>query len=118
MSFPLFPAPANHTAARLVTGMSGGSALSSLKFLTDRYKTAACGIRALLADRRRIGEDELRDRIERGQAEGDVPASADARHLAAFYTAILQGMSITARDGARRAELDRIATTAMDCWPP
>ena len=33
------------------------------------------------------------ERIERGQAEGDVPADTDARHLAAFYTTILQGMS-------------------------
>ncbi|MGE7472433.1 TetR/AcrR family transcriptional regulator [Bosea sp. NPDC003192] len=74
-------------------------------------------IRDLLAERRRVGEDELRDRITRGQAEGDVPAGADARQLAAFYTTILQGMSITARDGASRAELDRIATTAMACWP-
>lgn len=74
-------------------------------------------VRRLLAERRRAGEDELRERIQRGQAEGDVPADADAAHLAAFYTTVLQGMSITARDGASRAELARIVTTAMDCWP-
>lgn len=74
-------------------------------------------VRDLLAERRRFGEDELRERIERGKSEGDVPDDACARHLAAFYTAILQGMSVTARDGADRAELDRIVTTAMDCWP-
>lgn len=74
-------------------------------------------VRDLLAERRRVGEDELCDRIARGQAEGDVPASADPRQLAAFYTAILQGMSITARDGASRSELDHIVTTAMNSWP-
>ena len=74
-------------------------------------------VRELLAERRRVGEDELCDRIARGQAEGDVPASADPRQMAAFYTAILQGMSITARDGASREALDRIVTTAMACWP-
>lgn len=74
-------------------------------------------VRRLLAERRRAGEQELRERIERGQAEGDVPADVDASHLATFYTAVLQGMSITARDGAGRGVLDRIATSAMACWP-
>lgn len=74
-------------------------------------------VRDLLAQRRRVGEDELRDRIARGQAEGDVPASVDSRQLATFYIAILQGMSITARDGASHAELDHIVTTAMNGWP-
>ncbi|HEV7328681.1 MAG TPA: TetR/AcrR family transcriptional regulator [Bosea sp. (in: a-proteobacteria)] len=74
-------------------------------------------VRNLLAERRRVGEHELRDRIARGQAEGDVPSSAAPRQLAAFYTAILQGMSITARDGASREQLDGIVATAMGCWP-
>lgn len=74
-------------------------------------------VRDLLTRRRRAGEEELRDRIERGKADGDVSADCDARHLAAFYSAVLQGMSITARDGADREHLDRIVTTAMASWP-
>lgn len=74
-------------------------------------------VRALLASRRQGGEDELCARIARGQAEGDVPAEADPAQLAAFYTTILQGMSVAARDGADRARLDRIVTNAMACWP-
>jgi AcrR family transcriptional regulator len=74
-------------------------------------------VRALLAQRRHAGEDELRLRIERGKAEGDVPTSIVAAQLAAFYTAILQGMSIKARDGADRAELDSIVSAAMRGWP-
>jgi AcrR family transcriptional regulator len=74
-------------------------------------------VRALLAQRRHAGEDELRLRIERGKAEGDVPTSIVAAQLASFYTAILQGMSIKARDGADRAELDSIVSAAMRGWP-
>lgn len=74
-------------------------------------------IRALLIARREAGEAELRDRIERGRMEGDVPTEADSTKLAAFYTTILQGMSIRARDGATDAELSGIVTIAMGVWP-
>lgn len=74
-------------------------------------------VRALLAARRQAGEDELRARIARGQGEGDVPAEADPAQLAAFYSTILQGMSVAARDGADRARLDGIVANAMACWP-
>lgn len=74
-------------------------------------------IRTLLRDRRRAGEEELRRRIERGRAEGDVPAQADATALAAYFTAVIQGMAIRARDGASRDDLDAIVSNAMRSWP-
>ena len=70
-------------------------------------------VRKLLAARRAAGEAELRLRIERGQAEGDVPADVDAGQIASFVTAVLQGMSVKARDGASRAELDAIVDAAL-----
>lgn len=74
-------------------------------------------VRTLLAARRAAGEDELRRRIERGQSEGDVPQEVDARQLAAFVTAVLQGMSVKARDGASRAELEAVVETALRALP-
>jgi AcrR family transcriptional regulator len=74
-------------------------------------------VRSLLAERRRAGESAFAARIARGQREGDVPPSADPKRLAAFYTAVLQGMSVHARDGASEAELMAIAETAMAGWP-
>jgi AcrR family transcriptional regulator len=74
-------------------------------------------VRVLLAERRRAGEAAFAARIARGQREGDVPPSADPQRLAAFYTAVLQGMSVHARDGASEAELMAIAETAMTGWP-
>jgi AcrR family transcriptional regulator len=37
--------------------------------------------------------------------------------LAAFYAAVLQGMSATARDGGSREAIERIARIAMLSWP-
>jgi AcrR family transcriptional regulator len=77
----------------------------------------SAAVRALLAERRRAGTDALAARIARGQREGDVPPDADPARLAAFYTAVLHGMSVQARDGANEAELMAIAEAAMAGWP-
>jgi AcrR family transcriptional regulator len=77
----------------------------------------SAAVRALLAERRRAGTATLSARIARGQREGDVAPDADPERLAAFYTAVLQGMSVQARDGAGEAELMAIAEAAMAGWP-
>ena len=79
--------------------------------------TECAPVRTLLASRRAAGEEELRLRIVRGQAEGDVPAHVDAAQLASFFTAVLQGMSVKARDGASRAELDAVVDAALRALP-
>lgn len=50
-------------------------------------------------------------------ASGQLPTHADARALALFFSATLQGMSAQARDGASRAELRAVARTALRAWP-
>ena len=73
-------------------------------------------VRRFLTATRRAGEEALRERVARGIAEGDVPAGADARTLAAFYTTVLQGLSVQARDGASPAALSAIVDCAMAAW--
>jgi AcrR family transcriptional regulator len=73
-------------------------------------------IRDHLARHRRQSHAELKARIERGIEEGDVPAGADADELAAFYSTILEGLSIRARDGAPRKTLNAIVDSAMTSW--
>lgn len=75
-------------------------------------------MRAFLADNRLAGEAMLRDRLARGIAEGDLPSSADVDQLAAFYTTVLEGLSIQARDGVSKEKLNRIIDAAMLAWPP
>lgn len=73
-------------------------------------------VRAHLSAVRKAGEDELRHRLDRGVAEGDVPRGADTRKLAAFYTTVLQGLSVQARDGASLTDLDAVIDGAMAAW--
>lgn len=74
------------------------------------------GVRRFLAESRREGETALRERIERGQAEGDVPREADARQLAAFYTTVMHGLSVQARDGAGAQTLNGVVDCALASW--
>ncbi|WP_428698253.1 TetR/AcrR family transcriptional regulator [Stappia sp.] len=74
-------------------------------------------VRAFLSDNRLSGEAALRDRLARGVAEGDLAPAADLDRLAAFYTTVLEGLSIQARDGASAEKLEMIVDAAMLAWP-
>jgi AcrR family transcriptional regulator len=75
------------------------------------------GVRQFLAGLRRDMLDTTRDRLARGIADGDLtvsPASLDA--IARYYTTLVQGLSVQARDGASRADLEAVVTCAMAAW--
>jgi AcrR family transcriptional regulator len=69
-----------------------------------------------LAEWRLATEQDFRHRIERGIADGDVPAGANAATVAAFYNAVNQGMALQARDGADRSKLSAVAEAAISAW--
>lgn len=74
-------------------------------------------VRGFLADLRRDMQGEVRDRLARGVSDGDLdvpPGGLDA--IARYYTTVVQGLSIQARDGATRAELEVVITCAMAAW--
>lgn len=73
-------------------------------------------VRDHLANHRRQSHEALRRRIEDGIAAGDVPKGADATAIAGFYSTILEGLSIKARDGASRTSLISIIDGAMASW--
>jgi AcrR family transcriptional regulator len=75
------------------------------------------GVREFLADRRRGMLAEIRDRLARGAADGDLIASpASLGAIARYYTTVVQGLSVQARDGASRADLEGVITCAMAAW--
>lgn len=74
---------------------------------------AAC---ALLREQRLDGVMQLRERLERGVREGELPASVDCQQVAEFYATVQHGMSITARDGATVEALLKTADAAMAAW--
>jgi hypothetical protein len=74
-------------------------------------------VREFLAERRRDQYITIRDRLVRGVADGDLtapPTGLDA--VARYYATVVQGLSIQARDGATRAELEAVITCAMAAW--
>lgn len=80
------------------------------------YTDTSAGIRDHLAELRRQTEAGLRARIERGIADGDVPATADPVAVAGFYNALTEGMSLQARDGATREHLTLVAERGIAAW--
>jgi AcrR family transcriptional regulator len=73
-------------------------------------------VRAHLARLRRNGQLALQRRLEQGIVDGDLPEGADTAALAAFYTTVLHGLSLQARDGTSREGLHAIADAAMAAW--
>ncbi|HEX6942536.1 MAG TPA: TetR/AcrR family transcriptional regulator [Gemmatimonadaceae bacterium] len=58
----------------------------------------------------------IADRIRRGMREGDVPPGTDVEGLTAFVTALINGLSVLARDGASRNALGAAVDRAMLAW--
>ncbi|POX51410.1 TetR/AcrR family transcriptional regulator [Streptomyces sp. Ru72] len=71
-----------------------------------------------LRARRNANIDAFESRIRAAVATGELPAGTDARTLARYVGAIIQGMSQQARDGATREELEALAEVALAVWPP
>lgn len=58
----------------------------------------------------------IRERLERGVAEGDLPKGADTATIAFFYITVVDGLALQARDGASRKALMAAANCAMAAW--
>src|ERR1700678_1519458 len=62
-------------------------------------------------------QDALRRRFERAKSEGDLPNDAHAADLARLITALFQGMTVQAINGASREDLLRLSDTVLRIWP-
>lgn len=66
---------------------------------------------------RQAGETAIRERLERAQAEGDLPADADPAELTDFIRTVVYGMAVKAASGSTRDELERVIARTMLAWP-
>lgn len=71
-----------------------------------------------LCELRASNADTLTRRLERGVQDGDVAAGTDVRAVADFYATVHKGLSLSAKGGASREELDSVVTSAMAAWKP
>jgi hypothetical protein len=70
----------------------------------------------LVRSARAGGLERLKERLQQAVVDGELPAPADLHALARFVQTVQVGMSILARDGATRAELEAVAHTSMMSW--
>ena len=84
---------------------------------TASGSAASADVQAVVADVRRRVEGRLRTRIERDVRDGALPPGTRAAALAGLVMAVMQGMSVLARDGASRASLLAVAGAALQAWP-
>jgi len=79
--------------------------------------TTSPRLQQMLMEQRAMAKAHLRERIQRGVKEGDVPQDADVTALTSLYSAVLSGLSLQARDGASRKALLAAVQAAMQAWP-
>lgn len=87
---------------------------------TDSQTPPGC---LLLTEPRLAGQRKdlhrlIKNRLDQGVRDGDLPADTVTERLATFVVAVMRGMSGSARDGGTFEELSAIAATAMDALPP
>lgn len=74
-------------------------------------------VREFLADIRRSQFTAVKERLDQGVADGDLTVPDDAvAAIARYYATVVQGLSVQARDGATRDDLEAIITCAMAAW--
>jgi AcrR family transcriptional regulator len=77
----------------------------------------ADSIRSHVAERSKAAREALVQRFTQAGKEGDLPEEVDPAGLAGMLLATLQGISVQAREGANRQELEAAATAVLDLWP-
>jgi AcrR family transcriptional regulator len=71
---------------------------------------------AIVCAARARGLERVVARLDRAVAKGEIGASLDVAALARFVMTVQNGMSLQARDGASRADLEAVARQAMLSW--
>ncbi|AQU71174.1 TetR family transcriptional regulator [Streptomyces niveus] len=74
-------------------------------------------VATFLSDLRNTNLAAFETRLKTAQQQGELSAAANPRALAAYFAAIIQGMSQRARDGATTTELTETAELALAAWP-
>jgi AcrR family transcriptional regulator len=79
--------------------------------------TASPKLQKFLAEQRAEAKAGMRERLHDAVREGELAADTDVAALVNFYVAMIDGMSLQAREGATRKTLLAMVDTAMRAWP-
>lgn len=117
-------APSAREAARMV--LNGAVALFTgdttppgclLASATASGSAASQDVQAEIASYRQHVAASLEARIARDVDAGELPPHLDTAGLAGMIVAVVQGLSVMARDGASRATLAAVANATLRTWP-
>jgi AcrR family transcriptional regulator len=111
------------TAKAVIEGVIRGTA----KLLTLKPESTGClgvngavacsdeceSVRVELASRRTKSEIALRDRLKRAKSDGDLQSDVSPDDLARYVMTVTQGMSVQAKAGATRKQLERVGQLAL-----
>ena len=84
---------------------------------TASGSSASADVQRAIADIREGVAIRLRARIARDVEAGTLPLDVDVAAVAGMVMAIIQGMSVLARDGMDRPELLAIVERTLQAWP-
>ncbi|MCL2899696.1 TetR/AcrR family transcriptional regulator [Brenneria tiliae] len=90
---------------------SSGGCMVSLGLFNCQEQNAP--LRDHMRELRRSTERLIRQRLERGIADGELPTQTDTARLATYFSTIIQGISLQAQDGTARETLLGLVETAM-----
>ncbi|MEX1078864.1 MAG: TetR/AcrR family transcriptional regulator [Homoserinimonas sp.] len=73
-------------------------------------------VRRAVEKLRKADRTAVRARLQRGVDEGDLVSCVEVDALASYLMTVLRGMSVEARDGATRMQLERTVDLALAAW--
>lgn len=103
-------------SASALTGQSADIPLGCMMTLSAVGSEGHVQLGETVRSGRAVTFNRLRERFGRAIADMEIPPSVDIDALARFVQVIQNGMSILARDGALREELEKVAEIAMSGW--
>jgi AcrR family transcriptional regulator len=104
------------SAAALTHSCSRAEPLGCMVTLSAAGSEGHAELGALVRTARAQGLRRVEERLDRAVAEGEIAAAVDIPALARFVLTVQNGMSLQARDGASREELEVVAQLAMLGW--
>ncbi|WP_200932815.1 TetR/AcrR family transcriptional regulator [Brevundimonas sp. Leaf168] len=84
---------------------------------TASGSAASADVQRVVADIRRGVRRRLQAKIDQDIQADRLPPATDAAALAGLVMAVMQGMSVLARDGMERPALLAIAESSLQAWP-
>lgn len=78
---------------------------------------ASAEVQREVAQVRQQIKQRIKERIDRDVTAGLLPDDTDSEALSGLAIAVIQGLSVLARDGADRSHLMAIARAATNAWP-